>query len=88
MEADLKRSYFSSELSNLKLGMLAFPMVIKTAPIHMKKNVDAIRLADMGSLLTLSSRRYRITPEINARAKLTTPETSESFCRTPLLLVI
>lgn len=64
--------------------MSAFPMVIKTAPIHMKKNVDAIRLADMGlPLSTLSTLRYRVMPEINANAKLNTPETSKIFCRPP-----
>lgn len=55
----------------------------------MKKNVDAIKLADMGlSLPTLSNRRYSITPEVNASKKLTTAETSETFCNTPFLLVM
>lgn len=55
----------------------------------MKKNVDAIKLADMGlSLPTLSNRRYSITPEANANKILTTAETSETFCNTPFLLVM
>ena len=55
----------------------------------MKKNVDAIKLADMGlSLPTLSNWRYSITPEVNASTKLTTAETSETFCNTPFLLVM
>ena len=64
-------------------------MTVKTTPTHMKKNVDAIKLADMGlSLPTLSNRRYSITPEVNASTKLTTAEMSETFCNTPFLLVM
>jgi hypothetical protein len=78
--------YFSLELSILKLGISAFPMMIRTVPTHMKKNVDAIRLADTGSSLpTLSNRRYSITPVMNASIKLTTAETIENFCKTLLL---
>lgn len=55
----------------------------------MKKNVDAIRLADMGlSLPKLSSRRYSITPEVNASTKLTIAETTDSFCSILFLLVM
>jgi hypothetical protein len=55
----------------------------------MKKNVDAIKLADMGlSLPTLCNRRYSITPEVKASTKLTIAETSETFCNTPFLLVM
>lgn len=55
-------------------------MTVRTTPTHMKKNVDAIKLADMGlSLPTLSSRRYSITPEVNASTKLTAAEMIEAF---------
>ena len=55
----------------------------------MKKNVDAIKLADIGlSLPTLSNRRYSKTPEVNASTKLTTAEMSEIFCNIPFLLVM
>ena len=78
--AELHRFYFLSESSNLKLGMSAFPMMIRTTPTKMKKNVDAIRLADIGlSLPTLSSRRYSRTPEVKARIKLITEKNRESF---------
>ena len=64
-------------------------MTVRTTPTHMKKNVDAKKLADMGlSIPTLSNRRYSITPEVNASTKLTTAETSETFCNTPFLLVM
>ncbi|MDX2369033.1 MAG: hypothetical protein QNK36_11625 [Colwellia sp.] len=82
--ADLQYFDFPSESSNLKLGISAIPMIVRTTPTDMKKNIDAIRLADMGlSLPTLSSRRYSITPEANASTKLTTAETSDTFCNTP-----
>ena len=64
-------------------------MTVRTTPTHMKKNVDAIKLADMGlSIPTLSNRIYNITPEVNARIKLTTAKTSEILCNTPFLLVM
>ncbi len=62
-------------------------MMVRTTPTHTKKNVDAIKLADMGSsLLSFSNRRYSRTPETNANIKLTTAETSEIFCNIPFLL--
>lgn len=55
----------------------------------MKKNVDAIKLADTGSsLLVLSIRRYKKTPDASASAKLTIAVKSEAFCNTPFLLVM
>jgi len=64
-------------------------MTVRTPPTQMKKNIDAIKLADMGSPLpTLSDRRYSITPEVNANKKLSTAATSEAFCNTPFLLVM
>lgn len=64
-------------------------MKTRTIPTHTKKNVEAIRLADMGSpLLTLSDRKYSITADVTASKKLTTAETSEAFCNTPFLLII
>jgi len=78
--------YLSLELSILKPGISAYPMMIRTVPTHMKKNTDAIRLADMGlSLPTLSNGRYSITPVMNASTKITTAETIEIFCKIPLL---
>ena len=64
-------------------------MMVRTTPTDMKKNVDAIKLADMrSSLPTLFNRRYSITAEVNASTKLTTAKTSEAFCNTPFLLVM
>jgi hypothetical protein len=63
-------------------------MMTRITPTHTKKNIDAIRLADTGlSLPTLSSRRYSITPAMNASTKLATAETIESFCKKPFLSV-
>ena len=64
-------------------------MMVRTTPTHMKKNVDAKKLADMGlSIPILSNRRYNITPEVNASTKLTTAETRENFCNILFLLVM
>ena len=62
-------------------------MTVRIVPTHMKKNVDAIRLADIGlSTPTLATRRYSIMPAMSASAKLTTENTIESFCNRPFLL--
>ena len=64
-------------------------MMVRTTPTDMKKNIDAIKLADMrSSLPILCSRKYSITAEVNASTKLTTAKTSDAFCNTPFLLVM
>ena len=64
-------------------------MMVRITPTHMKKNVDAIKLADMGlSLPTLCNLRNSKTPDANASIKLTTAKTSEAFCNTPFLLAM
>ena len=55
----------------------------------MKKNVEAIRLADMGSSLPkVSNLKYSKMPEDSASTKLMIAETSETLCSTPFLLAI
>lgn len=63
--------------------------MVRTTPTQTKKKVDAIKLADMGlSPPHVPYRRNSIRPEAIASTKLTAAETSETFCNTPLLLVM
>jgi len=81
--------YFCSELPILKLGISAVPMTLRTPPTQMKKNVDAIKLADMGlSLPTLSNRKYSRTAEVTASKKLNAAAIREAFCNIPFFLVM
>ena len=57
-------------------------MIARITPTQTKKNVDAIRLADIGlSLPTLCNRRTNATPVTTASTKLITEKIIETFCK-------